>query len=213
MTQRLRRRARCGVCGLHLKLCICDTLPRLETRTRVVIIMHSREARRTSNTARLALACLPNSTLVERAEHGAHEPARLWSSDSTPAILFPAPDATPLDTWRGSVTAPVTLVVPDGTWGQASRLRQRVPGLAGLPCVSLPAGPPSVYRLRAIDRLSRVSTLEAIARALGLLESFAIGAALERVLAVMVDRTLWMRGRIDRAQVTDGIPNEISRHF
>ena len=65
---------------------------------------------------------------------------------------------------------PITLVVPDGTWSQAVRARRRIPGLADIPCAALPPGLVSTYRLRHDPRAGRVSTLEAIAHALGVLE-------------------------------------------
>ena len=175
--------------------------------------MHKREVRRTSNTGRLALACLENSALVVRGELGANEPAPLWAPKSAPALLFPAPDAVPLATWATQCLTPATLIVPDGTWAQAQRVRERVPGLRDIPCVALPAGAPSAYRLRAPNGLERVSTLEAIARALGILDGPEIRSALERALTLMVERTLWMRGQIDSTRMTSALPKEAQRHF
>ena len=175
--------------------------------------MHKRELRRSSNTGRLALGCLVNSLLIERPEGESEVKAELWPAGTQPLLLFPADDALPLDAWQGQAQTPATLIVPDGTWAQASRMRQRVSGLSNIPCVRLPEGEPSRYRLRAVDRSSRVSTLEAIARALGILESAMVRETLERVLAMMVERTLWMRGQLDRTQVTGGIPEGVGRHF
>ena len=152
-------------------------------------------------------------TLITRPDPDLPPPAPLWPEGSAAAVLFPATDAVPLTEWGARVEPPLTLVALDGSWGQASRMRRRLPMLASLPSVTLPPGPPSAYRLRNIDRTSRVSTLEAIARALGLLEGPEVQAALERVFTMMVERTLWMRGELDREQVTGGIPDEIPRHF
>jgi DTW domain-containing protein YfiP len=196
---------------LHLELCVCAALPRLETRTRVVVVMHRREQFRTTNTARLALACLPNSRLVLYDPRVPKSEAVCSLPEPTPVLLFPAAGAVPLDRWLEAHPLPQTLVVPDGAWNQASRMRRRLPALADLPCVSLPAGRPSAYRLRTADRRTRVSTLEAIARALALLESPEIGAALERVLAMMVDRMLWLRGDLDGDRVTGGLPAGVRR--
>jgi DTW domain-containing protein len=175
--------------------------------TRVVVLMHEREVRRPSNTGRLALACLTNSALAVR--HPGDDDAVVWRpKESTPALLFPSADAVPLAEWHLRTQGPVTLLVPDGTWGQARRLHQRLPGLRGVVCVKLPAGPPTAYHLRAQVGAERVSTMEAIARALGVLEGPEVQAALERVFTIMVDRTLWMRGRLARDCVTGGIPEE-----
>jgi DTW domain-containing protein len=106
---------------------------------------------------------------------------------------------------------PFTLIVPDGTWRQARRVRSRVPGLGDVPCVALPAGEPSIYGLRSAARRGGLATIEAIARAFELLEGPHVRETLERVFRAMVERTLWSRGKIDADAVTGGIP-AIARH-
>jgi DTW domain-containing protein YfiP len=106
----------------------------------------------------------------------------------------------------------VTLVVPDGNWRQASKVYKRVPGLRGVPCVTLPKGPPSRYRLRAEAHPKGLSTLEAIARALGILEGAHVQRELERVLTVMVERTLWARGTLPTRDATQPLPEGAVRH-
>jgi DTW domain-containing protein len=106
----------------------------------------------------------------------------------------------------------VTLIVPDGNWRQASKVRARVPGLCAIPCVTLSAPEPSRYRLRSEAHPHGLATMEAIARALGLLEGPAVRHALEHVFDVMVERTLWMRGSLAEGLVTGGIPSGASKH-
>ena len=53
----------CPECFLHKNLCICSLIPDLETKTRVVLIVHAKELKRTTNTGRLALKSLKNSEL------------------------------------------------------------------------------------------------------------------------------------------------------
>jgi len=216
---------------MHLTLCICALLPRIETRTRVVLLLHQLEARKTTNTGRIAALCLAGSRVAIRGRPdgdgsgdgdvegdgdggGDGDDGRLWAADSDPLLLFPHEGARPLESWRGSIR-PLTLIVPDGTWSQAGRARRRVPGLADIPCAVIPASaalgaPP--FRLRRDHRPGRLSTLAAIAIALGVLEGEAVQRALERVLAVMVDRTLWTNGRIRTADVTGGIPAGVASH-
>lgn len=62
--------ARCVHCRLHRAACICAIVPRIETRTRVVLVLHRAEARKSTNTGRLALLCLPNSAVWMRGECG-----------------------------------------------------------------------------------------------------------------------------------------------
>ncbi len=146
-----------------------------------------------------------------------HAPAWLdWAAPgSETLLLFPHAEARPLEDWRGAAR-PITLVVPDGTWRQAKKARRRVAGLADLPCVSLPAAGPSAYRLRHAARPNRLATIEAIARALQILEGPSEGDEIQRrldhIFRVMVDRTLWTNGRISTDAVTGGIPPGIRSH-
>jgi len=190
---------------------LCDLLPRLPTRTRVVLLLHQLELHKTSNTGQLALSCLPNSELVVR---GGPDPLeRDWSRESQAVLLFPHADAQPLAQWRDA-EQPVTLVVPDGTWSQAVKARRRVPGLLALPCAFLPPAAPSRYRLRVDPRAGHISTLEAIARALELLEvdGSAVREQLEFLQQIMVERSLWATGRLPTHLVTGGIPAGAQAH-
>src|ERR1700690_2500049 len=60
--------SRCGRCRMVRHDCLCDLIPRIETRTRVVLVLHQLEDRKTSNTGRLAHRCLPNSEIVIRGD-------------------------------------------------------------------------------------------------------------------------------------------------
>lgn len=211
MTRRGNGALRCRGCRLHQSLCLCALVPRLVTRTRLVLYIHRFEERKPTNTGLLAAACLRHSEVRYRG--GRDDVAVPFRCDdgSEPVVLFPYEGATPLDRWKGR-GAPVTLVVPDGNWRQASKMYKRVPGLASLPCVSLPGGPRSTYRLRSEAHEDGLSTLEAIARALGILENVDVQRALERVLLAMVERTLWARGGVPRSAVSTGLPDGVRRH-
>ena len=211
MTRRNLAGIRCVRCRMHASLCVCALVPRLETRTRLVLFIHHVEDRKTTNTGRLAAACLVNSEVFVRGH--ASQPPRPFTSDpsSEPLLLFPHEGAIPLAQSAPS-PRPVTLIVPDGTWRQASKVRNRVPGLRDVPCVCLPPGAPSIYRLRAEAHEEGLATIEAIARAMGILEGEHVRRALERMFRIMVERTLWARGEIATADVTGGIPEGAMRH-
>jgi DTW domain-containing protein YfiP len=198
---------------LHRSLCLCALVPRVATRTRVILVMHQLELNKPTNTGRLALRCLPNSEVLVRGRPRAGFPGgELGAPGAGPRLLlFPHAEAQPIERWRGCPD-PVTLVVPDGTWRQAARARRRVAGLEGVPCVALPAPTRSGYRLRQATRPGRLSTLEAIAQALGILEGPDAEGPLEHIHRVMVDRTLWTNGRIAAEAVTGGIPPGVVSH-
>lgn len=184
---------RCITCRLHVHACVCAEIVRVETTTRVVVVMHHTEARRSTNTGRLALACLPNSELHLRGVPGAPETLALEPRRER-LVLFPHEDAEVL-TQRPTGAPPVTLVVPDGTFRQASKVRARVEGLESTRAVRLPPGAPSRYRLRAFPHAHALSTIEAIGRALTILEGDPTAEeALTRVFLRMVSRTLEAKG-------------------
>jgi DTW domain-containing protein YfiP len=196
---------------MHGSLCVCALVPRLETRTRLVLFIHRFEYRKPTNTGLLAASCVAGSQVHVRGGESDETVPFVRPEGSRALVLFPYEDATPLDRLEPS-EAPVTLVVPDGSWRQAWKMYKRVPGLEGLPCVSLPDGPRSTYRLRSESHAAGLSTLEAIARALGILEGPEVQSAIERVFLAMVERTLWARGIIPRSEVTTGIPEGARRH-
>jgi DTW domain-containing protein YfiP len=196
-------------------LCVCALMPKpcLETRTRIVLIIHRYEDRKPTNTGRLAAECLANSETIVRGHESRPTPPFLWAEGTQPLLLFPHEGAKPLSE-VAAAGRPVTLVVPDGNWRQASKVRNRVPGLRDVPCVSLPVGAPSMYRLRTEAHDGGLATIEAIARAMRLLEGHQgrrVQAALELVFRAMVDRTLWSRGLVRTTDVTGGIPNGVTR--
>jgi DTW domain-containing protein len=215
MSRRANVARRCERCRMHLSLCMCALIPRIVTRTRVLVVMHRSEDRKPTNTGRLATQSLVNSEVVLRGDRGApNEPLRI-PEGTTPILLYPAEDAVPLVELAPRLAdRPVTLIVPDGNWRQAFKVRNRVPGLRDVTCVTLPAseGKPSTYRLRVEAHAHGLATIEAIARALGVLEGPEIEAALERPFRIMVERTLWARGAIATDSVTGGIPDGAQRH-
>lgn len=193
---------------MHMSLCICALVPRLETRTRLVLVMHKAEKRKPTNTGHLATMALVNSETLVRGVEGTPDPDVTWPAESEPLLLYPAEDAEVL----APSERPVTLVVPDGNWRQASKVRQRVRSRRDVRCVKLPVGAPTSYRLRSETQPHGLATIEAIARAFGILEGAQVQRALEGIFRTMVERTLWIRGSIPTAEVTDGIPEGVTKH-
>jgi DTW domain-containing protein len=201
---------RCARCRLHPSLCICTLLPRIETRTRLCLVMHRFEDKKPTNTGRLAVECLTNSEVKMRGDAAQREVDYNFGEGTRPLVLFPHDDATALEGLPPD-PRPITLIVPDGNWRQAAKVRARTPGLAHLPSVRLPPGPPTLYRLRAAPHEHGLATLEAVARAYGILEGEAVQRALEAVFLAMVERTLWFRGLLAASEVKCGIPDGAAR--
>jgi DTW domain-containing protein YfiP len=98
--------------------------------------------------------------------------------------LFPAGPPTT----ERPVPPPRQLIVLDATWSQARRMNRKLDALRGLPTLRLPDEPVPTARLRTSPGEGRVSTIEAIARALRILEGEEAAAGLERLFAVAVER-------------------------
>src|SRR4051794_3750249 len=209
MPPRCQSADRCARCRIYRPLCLCGDIVPLSLDTRVTLYMHWRERWRPTNTGWLACLALPNSEIRLR---GARE-QELRPAEKVPLqnalLLFPSPDAVELTPeWLAYQPRPVTLVVPDGTWNQAKKVRYRESGLAGIPNVKLPVGAPSCYRLRRSPHVQNLSTLEAIARALGVIEGREVQAALESLFLKMVERRLWSMGHLRPEECATVIPEE-----
>jgi len=136
----------------------------------VVLLQHPREHGKAVNTARIAALALPSSTLhvgVDFSEVAAVRDA--ISDPSRPAmLLYPGPGASELE--QLPPAGAVTLVVIDGTWHQARVLLRENPQIAALPRYAFTPAAPSEYRIRKEPSPECVSTIEALANALPLLE-------------------------------------------
>lgn len=201
---------RCPACMMLQRLCICSDVPRLETLSRLVLVVHHRELKKPTNTGGLAARCLVNSEVhVSGAIGTVVDYDAVAPESATNLFLFPSEDAVPLtpENARG-FKGPIRLIVPDGNWGQAARIRKKLKDSPRIINVSLPEGPVTRYQLRreALDRPEGLATLEAIARAMHALEGPQISDALLAIFRTFVDRTLWSRGKLAAASVQGGIP-------
>lgn len=193
---RSKRAIRCQRCRMHQEHCLCPIIPRLELETRLVLVMHQRETVKTTATGPLALAALPNSELRI---HGRVDAPLDFSDLADPGrrtlLLYPAEGAALLDReFLEKDQRPVTLVVPDGNWRQAARMGRRLPGLGHAELVRLPAGEPTEWGIRNEPHPEGLATFEAIARAMGIIESARVREEMEALFRRMVRRTLQTRG-------------------
>jgi tRNA-uridine aminocarboxypropyltransferase len=177
--------ARCPHC--LYRACLCAEIPKIATRTHVVIVRHRAEHHRSSNTGRLAHAALPNSTLIEYDSEPLPALAGAW-------LLFPQGEPVHV----APSPPPAHLIVLDATWSQARRMYRKLDALRGIPTLRLPDTAMPAARLRESPAPGRVSTIEAVARALRLLEGDVVAAPLEALFAIAVARAAASGRRIAR---------------
>ncbi len=160
----------CARCRRPEVVCYCAQLPRLPTRTQVLVLQHPRERRVGIGTARMAQLALPNSVL-RVGIHFAEDPVvqALLGGAAPSYLLFPGPDAR--DVRELPREQAITLVVVDGTWSQARTLVRLNPALAALPRIAFTPQKPSAYdRIRREPADFCVSTIEALTEVLNVLE-------------------------------------------
>ncbi|MCY1022516.1 tRNA-uridine aminocarboxypropyltransferase [Pyxidicoccus sp. MSG2] len=182
MSHRVYRRPRCQRCNLPEHLCLCEEIPRVETRTRFLLLQHVMEAGKKSNTGRVAALALANTRLLTYGSPAEALDTTLLTEPGT-WLLYPDGPTAPPD-----APAPRQLVVLDASWSQARRMTQRHPALRLLPRLVLPPPEPGLLRLREPSHPSGLSTLDAVARAVALLEGPEAAAPLERLAALRVRR-------------------------
>ena len=188
---------------------MCAELPRLTLSTSVELVIHRDEAKKPTNTGILATHCLTRSS-VTVVGAGREVPSRPDLGERVPLLLTHESGAEILTADHRSSKG-VALFVPDGTWRSASKMARRLPWLVDAQRVTLPVGPTG-YRIRSDNQVGGLATIEAIARALGILEDDTVRAELERAFRIMVDRTLFSRGWIGRNEVFGGIADGVKRH-
>jgi DTW domain-containing protein len=177
----------CRFCYLRLEYCICSELPRIDTKTEVIIIRHLVEARLTSNTGRLAALCLTNCRLLE---YRGDTPFEASSIDPLSSVLLYPGTEAPLS------FVPQRLIVIDATFRQARRMYQRIPILHQTPQLALLAPAVAPMRLRVPPHPDGMSTIEAIAYGLGIIEDPKLKLPLLDGYARFVERADRQRGRI-----------------
>lgn len=177
---------------MHVERCFCGEVRPLDTRTALALVIHRREVSKPTNTGRIGLLALRNSSLFVRGHADAPaDLSALETPDRRLLLLFPREDARVLTPeLLAEDPRPVTLIVPDGTWAQARRCVQREPLLARAGAVLPPGDEPTRYRLRHEHVDGGLGTGEAIARAFGVLEGPAVEAELTRLFDLQVERTL-----------------------
>jgi DTW domain-containing protein YfiP len=142
----------------------------LATRTRVILLQHPRERHVAIGTAHMARICLQGAELYRGVEWaGSQALARAHADPTRPPVLL-YPGAGALDLAHAAPPGPVTLVVVDGTWKQARHVIERNPALLALPRYTFTPAAPSEYRIRREPDADYVSTIEALAHVLGVLE-------------------------------------------
>lgn len=197
MIDRQRKtKAPCPECAMNMKFCLCDQIPRLDLKTKVVLVVHAKELKRTTNTGRLVVKSLVNSEMKVRGEDREGLDLSALLTDEYQTLLFyPSEDAAELTTeYMMQFQKPIQLIVPDGNWRQAGKVHYRHRELANVPRVMIKEANPEKHHLRKETTEFGMATLQAVACALGVIEGADVKNKLMDLYQVKLQRTLEGRG-------------------
>lgn len=186
---------RCQNCKINLSLCFCDYLKEIQIKSKVSIIMHVSERKLTSNTSWIASKALDNCNIHLRGEvNNPFKGEDVLDDRFIPLFLFPDAGSVELDgDFAKTLHKPVQIIIPDGNWNQAKKVKSREACFKDIKTVRLPQLNESIYSLRRSPFKGAVCTLEAISYALKVLEGESVHNHLMNILKVMVDRTMMAR--------------------
>lgn len=165
---------RCTNCRINHYFCVCADLSTFSIQTNVSLIVHVSELKLTSNTAQFVEKNLPDRAeiFIRGRMYDTFSADPILARSGRPLFLFPDEDSVELNAeFVANNPGPYHLIVPDGSWTQAKRVKKREERFDSVPTVRLPAGIVGEYKLRKAPQPEWVSTYEAVAYALGILES------------------------------------------
>jgi DTW domain-containing protein YfiP len=194
--RRETKKDRCARCQINYRLCFCEYLKPIAIKTPVQVVMHISETQLTSNTVNLLKQVHQDCHIYLRGQQGERPDFQeaLLEERYTPLYLFPNDDAIVLTKeFLNQCEKPINLIVPDGTWRQAKKIKKRIPEFEKIQSVTLPGVITSNYKLRTPPKDGMLSTFEAISKALGIIEGEDIERELEKVFEIMNERVLASR--------------------
>ncbi|MEC7986017.1 MAG: tRNA-uridine aminocarboxypropyltransferase [Myxococcota bacterium] len=156
-------RERCSGCQRPVSVCLCAALVSLKNRVPVRVLQHPKERKHALGTVWIAEKML-SQIFVHSFSSGQ---SMDWLQMPSLSLLFPAPDAQPLEAFPEDGT----LLVLDGTWDQVRGMMAAESVLRHLPTYRFASPEPSRYRIRSSRQPGGLSSLEAIAWALEVIEN------------------------------------------
>jgi DTW domain-containing protein YfiP len=179
---------RCEYCQLAAFACICLWRPKLNARSEFILLMHSDEVFKPTNTGRLIADVLPQQTHVfcwSRTEPEQELLQLLSDPLRHCVIVFPVDTSEAASSPRSLVTELPsngkinTFILLDGTWKQSGRMFHLSRWLEAIPCVLLPDVLVRGYTVRKSHQEHYLSTAEAAGLCLEMADEIHVANALQ----------------------------------
>ncbi len=196
---------RCDACQLAVFACLCPWRPELVARSEFVLLMHTDEVFKPTNTGRLIADILPRQTHAfcwSRTQPAPELLALLSDPQRRCLIVFPV-DASDANAKPRKLIAELpddgkinTFVVLDGTWKQSGRMFHLSRWLENIPCVILPEALVRGYAVRKSHQEHYLSTAEAASLCLEMAGEPRIANALQDYFQLFNVHYLATRGAV-----------------
>lgn len=196
MSKRAVTAQRCIRCRINLPLCVCELIHPISVKTNISLVVHVSELTLSSNTAQFIRQMIPGQAeiFIRGQEHERFTPDEILARPGQQLFLFPSEDSLELnEEFLRNHPGPHHLIVPDGKWTQAIKVRNREPAFKSMQTVKLPKGITAEYELRKTPHPEWVSTYESVAHALGILEGAKVRDDLMTFFRAWVKRTMYNR--------------------
>lgn len=156
---------RCDDCQMPKDYCICSYSSLKESQVVFWLLMHRKEQYKPTNTGRLILDCVSDCrrSIWDRTNPPEELLVSLKQNEFRFMVLFPTDEATDIDPKSidmGSDGKKICVIIPDGTWRQASKMMNRSPYLDDVPRIGLWATKNSSYNLRKAKQSYQLCTAE-----------------------------------------------------
>lgn len=170
------KRPTCARCLRASSACICDCAETVEHLCEVLILQHPDEARHIKSSGRLLHLCLPHSQIeIGLAFEPSHLNAILQLDGKQNVLLYPETESPQTERnspsiWQEFPVTQLRLIILDASWRQSRVMLKANPQLQSLPRMGLRETPNSRYVIRRAHKADQLSSLEACAYALQILE-------------------------------------------
>ncbi len=172
------KRTFCPACSYPITTCICSALVTIHHRVKVWILQDPTEVSHAKNTVRL-LQLILNRCKVFVTDEPVPQPSEITATNTV--VIYPSEFAVDLEKWSAqanqsdpsqcNTTYIKHIILLDGSWRKTKKIWETHAWLQALPCVSFANAPASQYAIRKAPFAGSMSTLEATAYALWLIET------------------------------------------